>query len=117
MSVDRKYIIKQVATYQALLGLIGWKIRVGWNTQSMDAYADCKSEPEYLKANINFNLDRVTTKKLAKQCTIHELIHVVLSPLTERAQKLSSTKEADLLSSLEETTVTNIEKWPLWKLL
>ena len=112
--ISRAYIKKQIKKYQYLMGLDNWTIKVNYTPDESDSFADVHSLPQYYKAVININLDKCTTKKVAKLTIIHELAHVALSLYTDAARHLASGRGQKVLTDLEEVVVSNIENWPLW---
>lgn len=107
--------VKQcVRKWQKRFGLSGWRIHVGYYTEEQDSIADCRALSQYHVAYLNFNLDRIRTEKLLEHTVIHELLHVVLDPLTSNAKEFAG-DAGQVMVYLEEAVVTQMEKWPVWR--
>ena len=112
-----KQLIKCVRRYQRLFGLDHWKIKVEI-TDSKKNYGKCETNPEYERATIYLSRKKNTSKAKLKLTVIHELMHAFISQLTHDAQTLLGGKvKKVLVARREEALITQIERWPLWKLL
>ncbi len=114
MKIPKKQMKACFRLYQILMGLSSWDLTVNFTT-SKKVYGTCMAEPEYMKATITLSLAKIRTLGHLKATVIHELMHVVLSPMTHDAQYLVKGKKlSKLLIRREEALITRLEKWPLW---
>jgi hypothetical protein len=114
LKVTAEQIKELVRFYQPLVGLRGWRISVSFAPEDQGDMGGATCSPEYYRATLTFNLDQLPNLREAEATVIHELMHVVLSPYTEMVHSMFKDHVAPL-TLLEETLVTSIEKWPLWR--
>lgn len=112
--VTAEQIKRMVKFYQPLVGLKSWKIHISFAPGDAADMGGATSSPEYHKATLTFNLDQIPSLREAEATVIHELMHVVISPYTEMIHAMFK-EHVEPLTLLEETLVTNMEKWPLWR--
>lgn len=116
--VTQDDIRREVKYWTRMFGLSQWRIKVTFNVDDTDSYAECHTSPEYFMATISFNVDRLgkQNRKTLQHTVVHELLHVLLSPYTQLAKKLAVDKtHRRALEFQEETMVSLLEKAPLWK--
>lgn len=113
----QKLVSDEVKRWKRLLGLNFWEIKVGWTVESDDAYADCNAEPEYYKASIGFNLEKLkgSTPKQLRRIVFHELMHVVLSPYANIAALVGGETGGKVLEKLEERLIEDITMNMKWE--
>ena len=104
-----------VGKYQYYFGLKSWRIEVSFAVDDQENIGDCVACPEYFKARVAFNLDKLPSLKEMEMVVRHEMLHVVLSPYTEVVLSLSENKKT--LELVEEMVVSSMERWPLWRVM
>lgn len=96
-----------------------WEYTITWSTKDDGAYAECDAEPEYYKAAIGFNLDKMSAERCSRRqvegIVIHELLHVLFSPYTVIANNMVGSRASEVLNKLEETLVTGIVQNSKWR--
>ena len=114
MKITEARVVAAVTKYKYLMDLEEWELTVGFSKRNTSYYAKTCPDPDYLKADIKFNLHRMTNADILRKTVLHELAHVWLSPYTQVAKLLSGKKARSTLHSLEETLVTRFERWEAW---
>lgn len=107
---DVERLIKQE---MARWGLENWDWSVEWRSQKDGTPASVDARHEYQKATFHFSpetpaFDESEVRRLVR----HEVLHVVLSPLTDSIGALLNRRQRKLLGKLEESLVTRLETTP-----
>ena len=108
MRASKKFIQEALERYQGLLKLENWDITLRWDLSGDVFYAKCRSYPDTLEATVWINRDLVTTKLRADKYVRHELLHVMLSPIT-------SELDGPRTDKLEENLVLAMTDWSIWR--
>lgn len=119
---DIKPIVKSLQWHAKVLGLDRWDIGVGWRKVDGGNYAmECEAEWEYYKADIFIDLSRAVEGKIKylDEYIRHELLHAIVWPLGQMAEKLALGSEGiqGIATMLEERVVSDLERAPFWDLL
>ena len=107
-------VLRSLKKYERLLGLDRWWITVKW--KNCDKTMETVAEPEYLQAEIAVDLTKLKEEDI-DEYTRHELFHVLLWLYTSIAEIGKGGTEHAVLRLIEERTVTEFEKMPLWEKL
>lgn len=117
--MNRTNIVKRVKYWQEKMGLQNWEIDVnfdknekfdssvssdGW--QSLAAFV--RANDQYKFATIYFNPKK--TDNLDDSSIIHEMLHIVTSPLTNFAHAIANTRENDDVTYFKEQITTDLER-------
>ena len=99
-----------IARWQARLGLQTWFFRVEFGKVE-GGVAECEAKPEYLKADMRFDLDEIRAEYLDDYVR-HELIHCLVWPLGHVADVLAAgdPKLQEWCRVSEEGLVTALER-------
>ena len=111
MKITEAQVKQLVKKYSQMMDLGDWKLKVIFTGKNKDFYAETAASPDYLNADIRFNLHKITSSELLHQTIFHELFHIWLSPFSQPAKYLVDKKAQVLLHSLEETLATRFERW------
>ena len=116
----RSFIEERVVFYGELFGLKDFKITVKWRTSDDDSYADCSALPEYRKAVIAFDLDKLSPlpREEVESTVRHELFHIITAPMRTALHSLWPKQWNDeWIESVEEKVVEDLAQMPLWSVL
>jgi hypothetical protein len=99
--------------HQDLMGLDSWTIKLFWRPVGDHKIMATSAEPEYYQASIDIDLEDLDIEHLSEYVR-HELLHVLLWQYTETAESLVLKKAKGTIRKLEERTVSDLERMPLW---
>lgn len=101
--------------HHEIMGLGGWNISLNWLTLGDDRVMQTNVQPEYYRAVIDVDLTCLAEKPQHMPSTVrHELFHVIIWQYTEFAEALALKSTNLLLRKLEERTVSDLSRMPLW---
>jgi len=116
--ISRSEAVSIVREYQSKFRLNHWDIDVHFTgQQDADAIGECSAEPRYKSCSIFLNLDKAKSQDHLKRTVVHELFHLILSPYTSAATVFAGERYSPILEDLEDSIITDIERWPLWTTL
>lgn len=91
------------------LDLQHWTIVVDFNL--VDHLATCEAEPEYMRAHLSFNVERmtaeITTRRALEELVLHELVHARLWAVANMFTGMDENGQR-MMEFLEEEAVTQM---------
>jgi hypothetical protein len=106
-------VTTRFSRFADLMGLIGWNIRLQWTPVGDRKVMATTAEPEYYQATIDVDLNDVDIEYLDEYIR-HELFHIILWQYTEAALAFTLKRTRTTINKLEERTVSDLERMPLW---
>lgn len=89
MSDLGQYVIDKVKELQEPLGLSGWSIQLETGPLE-DAKASCAAEPEYRRALISFDPEKLETGDELDEIIVHEMTHIATWPLSKAVEDIAN---------------------------
>lgn len=111
--ITKEIAEREFKKYVEVFGLDRWEMVVAFNPSNADVYGEVVCEPEYHRAEILLNLNKLDSLDVLRKTIVHEILHVVLSPMTNAA-KVFAGDHAKVLEDLEDSVVTHVEKLSIW---
>jgi len=110
-------VLKYLGIYSKMMGIEGWNILVCFKKLGVDITATCEAEIEYYRATITFDSLKLEEQSdnTIRKTVIHELLHCLVWQLAEVAQHLAPDEHKEFIQKFEESTVTNLERMPIWE--
>jgi hypothetical protein len=109
-------VLASLRHHLGLMGLDAWDIKILWTAIPGQYAMQTNAEPEYYKATIEVDLDDLKPEAISSYIR-HELFHIILWQYTEAATSFALKRTKTTLNRLEERTVSDLERMPLWESL
>ena len=97
------------------MGLSAWTIKLSWIPVPDHKVMASSAEPEYYQASVD--VDLADLDEYLSDYVRHELFHVILWQYTQASYSLAFKRARTTLNRLEERTVSDLERMPLWETL
>lgn len=108
----RALIISLVEKWIVPMGLGGWAVKVYFPNRIAEM-ASCRSQPEYLSADLYFNLKRVPDEEPEiRELVCHEMLHPHVEALAQLANRGAkrTPERREAIRVAEETLVTTLSR-------
>lgn len=108
-----RQVVARITELAQLMGLGSWEIKIDWHSVEGTFTMETTAEPEYYKVTISIDLPKLEYEDIDAYLR-HELLHAILWQYTETAEALALKKAKSTIRKLEERTVSDLERMPLW---
>lgn len=114
--MNNKLTTKQVQQYknyiehfQKELGLMKYRIYYERTSKNIYSSAVISNESSIVTVNIPYNYPEKVTSKSLKDTAFHEMLHVLISPISYEGRKRYTSP--DIISEIDESVVNTLEQY------